>query len=89
MLGLHGEEATVQVLRGAALRFHQRQQLSKLKRDAQTIAQQLQNKLNEIRSRAYSSSELLETKLDKLPKLNELLQSIQQQLDEIGIDKPE
>lgn len=89
MPGLHGEEATVQVLRGAALRFHQRQQLGKLKRDAQTIAQQLQNKLNEIRVRAYSSPKLLEAKLDKLPRLNELLQSIQQQLDEIEIDQPE
>ena len=82
MTGAHGEEATVQVLRGAALKFHQRQQLNRLERDAITMARQLQNKLNEIRVRAYSAPSLLETNPEKLPKLLELLRSIEQLEDD-------
>ena len=81
--GRHGEEATVQVLRGAALKFHQRQQLSKLKQDATLMAKQLQQKLTEIRMRAYSDPSLLEAKPEKLPKLLELLRNIEQQLEEV------
>jgi type II secretory ATPase GspE/PulE/Tfp pilus assembly ATPase PilB-like protein len=80
MQGTHGEEATVQVLRGAALKFHQQQQLTKLERDAMSMAKQLQHKLNEIRTRAYSDTSLLEAKPEKLPKLLELLKNIEQQL---------
>ncbi len=89
MQGIHGEEATVQVLRGAALKFHQRQQMAKLERDAMLIAKQLQQKLNEIRTRAYSDPKLLEAKPDKLPKLLALLQSIEQQLESPEADDPE
>ncbi|WRH65123.1 MAG: hypothetical protein RSE13_14320 [Planktothrix sp. GU0601_MAG3] len=42
-----GEEANLQVLRGAALKFYQKQQLSKLSLDALRLTQQLQNKLSE------------------------------------------
>ena len=86
MPGKHGEEATLQVLRGAALRFHQRQQLSKLKRDALGIAKQLQTKLNEIRDRAYAAPELTGTN-ETLPTLNQLLQSIEAQLDTLGVNE--
>jgi type II secretory ATPase GspE/PulE/Tfp pilus assembly ATPase PilB-like protein len=82
MLGTHGEEATIQVLRGAALKFHQRQQLTKLEHDAMLIAKQLQHKLNEIRARAYSAPSLLEAKPEKLSKLLELLRNIEQQLED-------
>ncbi|MBW4465867.1 MAG: hypothetical protein KME07_10580 [Pegethrix bostrychoides GSE-TBD4-15B] len=84
MQGTNGEEATVQVLRGAALKFHHQQQLTKLERDAMSMAKQLQNKLTEIRTRAYSDSSLLEARPEKLPKLLELLRSIEQQLEEAG-----
>jgi type II secretory ATPase GspE/PulE/Tfp pilus assembly ATPase PilB-like protein len=76
MLSQHGEEATLQVLRGAALRFYERQQLTKLKRDALGIAKQLQTKLNEIRDRAYAEPGLAGAKFESLPVLNQLLQSI-------------
>jgi type II secretory ATPase GspE/PulE/Tfp pilus assembly ATPase PilB-like protein len=79
----YGEEATLQVLRGAALRFYQRQQMTKLKRDALGIAKQLQTKLNEIRDRAYAEPGLAGTKFDALPALNQLLQSIEEQLDHL------
>ncbi|MCZ0899202.1 hypothetical protein ON021_04680, partial [Microcoleus sp. HI-ES] len=45
------EEATLQVLRGAALRFYQQQQLSTLSRDALRLAEELQRKVNQIRAR--------------------------------------
>jgi type II secretory ATPase GspE/PulE/Tfp pilus assembly ATPase PilB-like protein len=79
----YGEEATLQVLRGAALRFYQRQQMTKLKRDALGIAKQLQTKLNEIRDRAYAEPGLAGTKFDALPALNQLLQSIEEQFDNL------
>jgi type II secretory ATPase GspE/PulE/Tfp pilus assembly ATPase PilB-like protein len=81
MPGQHGEEATVQVLRGAALKFHQRQQLGRLEKDAITMAKQLQNKLNEIRAKAYADPDLIETRVESLPKLLDLLKGIEQQLD--------
>ncbi len=80
----HGEEATLQVLRGAALKFYQQQQINRLEKDALSIAKQLQNKLNEIRTKAYSDPSLTEVRLESLPKLMELLQSMEQQLG----DKP-
>ena len=46
------------------------------------MARQLQNKLNEIRVRAYSAPSLLETNPEKLPKLLELLRSIEQLEDD-------
>jgi flagellar biosynthesis/type III secretory pathway protein FliH len=81
MVGKHGEEATLQVLRGAALRFHQKQQLSTLKRDALGIAKQLQTKLNEIRDRAYAEPGLAAARFEALPALNQLLQNIEEQLN--------
>lgn len=89
MPGRHGEEATVQVLRGAALKFYQQQQLNKLERDAMSIAKQLQAKLNEIRVRAYSNPNLSETRFETLPKLAELLHHIEEQLDALGVNPTE
>lgn len=84
MPGKHGEEATLQVLRGAALRFYQQQQLTKLKRDALGIAKQLQTKLNEIRDRAHNESGMAGARFDALPVLNQLLRNIEEQLDHLG-----
>jgi type II secretory ATPase GspE/PulE/Tfp pilus assembly ATPase PilB-like protein len=50
--GNHGEEATLQVLRGAALKFYQQQQIEQLGRDALGIAQTLQQRIHAIRDRA-------------------------------------
>ncbi|HEY9647969.1 MAG TPA: hypothetical protein V6C88_16460 [Chroococcidiopsis sp.] len=86
MPGGHGEEATLQVLRGAALKFYQQQQLSKLERDALGIARQLQTKLNELRDRARSESGLTGARLEVLPALSQLLQSIEHQLGDLKDD---
>lgn len=81
-----GEEATLQVLRGAALRFYQQQQLNKLERDALQIAKQLQTKINEIRDRATSEPGLVGARLEALPALTELLKHIERQLNALGVD---
>jgi type II secretory ATPase GspE/PulE/Tfp pilus assembly ATPase PilB-like protein len=80
MPGTHGEEATLQVLRGAALKFYQRQKIEKLGLDALKLAQQLQQKLNEIHSR----SGRYPIPLEALPALNQLLRSVDQQLEDIA-----
>lgn len=87
MQGQYGEEATLQVLRGAALRFYQQQQITRLKRDALGIAKQLQHKLNEIRDRAYAEPGLAAARFDALPALNQLLQKLEEQIDPDGDEK--
>ena len=76
-----GEEATIQILRGAALKFYQQQQLSSLERDALGIARQLQTKLNEIRDRARSESGAAAMRLEALPALSQILKNIEAQVD--------
>jgi hypothetical protein len=51
MPNAHGEEATLQVLRGSALKFYQQQQLLNLSRNALGIAHTLYQKVNELRDR--------------------------------------
>jgi type II secretory ATPase GspE/PulE/Tfp pilus assembly ATPase PilB-like protein len=58
MPGKYGEEATLQVLRGAALKFYRQQQLVNLAQEATGIAQQLQKKVNEMA--AYSRDHAVE-----------------------------
>jgi Type II secretion system (T2SS), protein E, N-terminal domain len=77
------EEATLQVLRGAALKFYQQQQLASLERDAISIAKQLQLKVNEIRDRARIEPGLSKNKLDALPALNQMLRYIEEQLEDL------
>lgn len=76
----YGEEATIQVLRGAALRFYQQQQLALLERDALGIAKQLQNKLNQLRDRAHAQSTLTGARLEALPALSKMLRDIEDQI---------
>lgn len=80
MPGAAGEEATLQVLRGAALKFYQQRQLAHLSRDALGMAQQLQRKLNELRERTHLNSNLSAKQLEALPALNQLLENTDQQL---------
>ncbi|NJR64763.1 MAG: pilus assembly protein PilB [Leptolyngbyaceae cyanobacterium CRU_2_3] len=89
MAGNYGEEATLQVLRGAALKFYQQQQVTKLERDAMGIARQLQNKLKEIRDRAHSEPGLAGAKFEVLPALSQLLQSMENELDDLGVSQAE
>lgn len=81
MPGAHGEEATVQVLRGAALKFYQQQQLASLSRDALAIAQELQQKVSEIRIRTRFYPLHSPDQQSILPALDQVIQSVEQQLE--------
>lgn len=81
MPGKHGEEATLQVLRGAALKFYQQQQLTNLSRDALTIAQELQAKVDELQARTHSYPTLSPEQLKLLPALNEVIKNVEHQLE--------
>lgn len=80
MQGEDGEEATLQVLRGAALKFYQQQQINKLSRDAVSLAQQLQQKLYEIRERSGINSAETEVLLN----INKMLEGLDQELKEFN-----
>lgn len=74
----HGEEATLQILRGSPLKFYQQQKLERLGQDAIKLAGQLQRKLNEIRDRSYRYSI---SPIDTVQTLKELLGHLNQQLE--------
>lgn len=79
-----GEQATVQVLRGAALKFYQRQQLTSLSRDALSIAKKLQQKMGELHSHANTTTPNMDQlQPDMVPALNQVLEIVEQQLNEL------
>lgn len=71
------EEATLQVLRGAALRFYQQQQLSNLSRDALRLAEELQRKVNQIRDQTRLSP----VPLEGLPALEQVIRNLDDQIE--------
>lgn len=75
--GEYGEEANLQVLRGAALKFHQQHKMAVLSRDALRLAQQLEKKLTEIEQRSDSAP----LPSDNLPLLTQLLKTILRQIE--------
>ncbi|MBU7585096.1 MAG: pilus assembly protein PilB [Nostoc sp. TH1S01] len=80
MPGIYGEEATLQVLRGAALKFYQQQQLARLSRDVLGISQQLSYKLQELHQRLILNSSLTSEQADALDILNRLVENLDQQV---------
>lgn len=84
-----GEDATLQVLRGAALRFYQQQQLSRLGRDALTIAQELHSKVSELRDRTLNARGLPDHQAQLLPRLAEMIQQIETQINELQLPSDE
>ncbi|MEO1094742.1 MAG: hypothetical protein AAFX01_07570 [Cyanobacteria bacterium J06638_28] len=85
MPNVHGEEATLQVLRGTALKFYQQQQIDKLGRDALDTAQRLQYRLNEIRDRARQSLNFRSARSETLPAIIQLLKQMETQVQEMLI----
>ncbi|MBD2454288.1 pilus assembly protein PilB [Nostoc sp. FACHB-87] len=80
MPGIYGEEATLQVLRGAALKFYQQQQLGRLSRDVLGISQQLSYKLQELHQRLILNSSLTSEQADALDNLNRIVENLDQQV---------
>ncbi|MEM9769256.1 MAG: hypothetical protein AAF892_15450 [Cyanobacteria bacterium P01_D01_bin.71] len=79
----HGEQATVQILRGKALEFYRQQHMERLGRDALDVAHKLQQSLGEIRERARLSISSKPTRSDVLPQLVQLLKQLGAQIQEI------
>ncbi|MUG93256.1 pilus assembly protein PilB [Scytonema sp. UIC 10036] len=88
MPGMYGEEATLQVLRGAALKFYQQQQLARLSRDAVGISQQLKFKLRELQGRLTFNSNLNNGQQEALNSLKQMLENLDLQL-KVLTDIPE
>ncbi|AFY57947.1 type II secretory pathway, ATPase PulE/Tfp pilus assembly pathway, ATPase PilB [Rivularia sp. PCC 7116] len=81
MLGVHGEEATLQVLRGAALKFYQQQQLTRLSRDALGASQQLNYKVRELQQRlTLNKRELNPQQSQALDSLSKLIDNLDHHL---------
>jgi type II secretory ATPase GspE/PulE/Tfp pilus assembly ATPase PilB-like protein len=78
-----GEEATLQVLRGAALKFYQRQQLTRLGRDALGIAQKLQQKVGEIHDRANLQSSIDQLQPEVGSEIDQVLQIVEKQVSDL------
>ncbi|MBD1875614.1 hypothetical protein H6F75_19210 [Nodosilinea sp. FACHB-131] len=83
MSGAHGEEATLQVLRGAALKFYQQQQIKQMGEDALGVAQTLQKRIFEIRQRARQSLTIEPPSARTLEALSQLLKMMEEQIDQI------
>lgn len=82
--GDHGERATLQVLRGVALKFYEQQQVNRLEKDALQIAQQLQRKLTEIRSsHSHHSDDDSQESLATLAELNATLKTLHEQIQDL------
>ncbi|MEM9770611.1 MAG: hypothetical protein AAF889_03250 [Cyanobacteria bacterium P01_D01_bin.73] len=79
--GSHGEEATLQVLRGAALKFYQQQQLSKLGQNALSLARRLQQEVAEIEARSRLLTEIGTDSFPSVPELRQLVRYISTTLD--------
>lgn len=78
-----GEEATLQILRGVALRFYRQQQLVNLGQEALGIAQQLQNKVGEVYTYSHSHGVPLPEHLSIVPELDRTLKRVAYQLNEL------
>ncbi|MEM7065419.1 MAG: pilus assembly protein PilB [Cyanobacteria bacterium P01_B01_bin.77] len=83
MPGDHGEEATLQILRGAALKFYQQQQIDNIGRDALGLAHDLQQRIDELRAQAQRNLDVQDTKQKTLPAIMTMLKQMEQQLHEI------
>ena len=89
MPGKYGEDATLQVLRGAALKFYQQQQIDKLSHNALGIAQKLQHQISQIRERGRQNLNLSAAQVETLPAIIELLKQMETQVKEIMLEQPE
>jgi type II secretory ATPase GspE/PulE/Tfp pilus assembly ATPase PilB-like protein len=87
--GPHGEEANLQVLRGAALKFHQQQQVTMLTQDALNTAQALQRQINHIRTRMQFYPVTTPEQQSILPTLEDLLNSLHQQIQALKTMSPD
>lgn len=77
----HGEEGTLQVLRGAALKFYQQQKLTNLSQEALTAAQQLQKQIRAMREYCDRNPTLMSNPQEFLGAIEQILQHVQQEME--------
>jgi len=75
----HGQEATLQVLRGAALKFYQQQKLTHLSRSTLEAIKQLSQMLHELQDRLMLDSNPTHEQLTAIENLNQLMERIDQE----------
>ncbi|MBD2666388.1 hypothetical protein B6N60_04246 [Richelia sinica FACHB-800] len=80
MSGDYGEEATIQVLKGSALKFYHQQQMGFLSRDTLETVQKLRCLLNELQERFLPDFELSPQQSEALASLNPLMENLDQQV---------
>jgi len=80
--GTHGEEGTIQVLRGAALQFYQQQQLDQLSRDALSSAEELSKRIVDLKQRGRQtlSGRKPSSHTETLAALTRLLKAMESQI---------
>ena len=78
-----GEDATLQILRGTALRFYQQYQVSSLSRDTLTVARQLQRKVEELHRRSHLAASINSDEFAVMQEIQEVLQTVKNQLIDI------
>lgn len=86
MPGIYGEEATLQVLRGAALKFYQQQQLSRLSRDTLVMAQKLSFKLHELEKRLLINNTNQSEQLKAVVAITKIVENLDKQLNILAGD---
>lgn len=86
--GAYGEEGTIQVLRGAALQFHQQQQLDQLSRDVLSSAEELSKRILELkqRGRRTLSNHTSTNRAEILTALTHLLKTMEDQISAMLTD---
>lgn len=82
--GKHGEQATLQVLRGIALSFYQQQQVARIGQDAVSTAKRLQIKISELRSRLEAYPRVSSLEQASLPELKQMLLNLEKQVDALS-----
>ena len=87
--GKHGEQSTLQVLRGAALTFYQQQQVARIGQDAVGIAKRLQIKISELKVRLEAYPRLSNPAQASLPELKQMLLNLENQVDALSVEIPE
>jgi Type II secretion system (T2SS), protein E, N-terminal domain len=77
----HGEEGTLQVLRGAALKFYQQQKLTNLSQEVLVAAQQLQKQIRDIREYCDRNPNVMSNPSEFFGAINQILKHVQQELE--------
>ncbi len=85
MPGKYGEEATLQVLKGAALQFYHQRQIERLSNDSLRITQHLSRKLHQLQEQLILKNNSNSEKLTALHKLDQLMDNLDYQIKILSI----